>query len=48
MNIYKVKLEVEVEVEAFDENDALDYANDIFGVDDEIKNVKMINVKEKQ
>jgi hypothetical protein len=47
MNTYRVKLEVEVEVEAFDENDALDYANDIFGVDDEIKNVKIINVKEK-
>jgi hypothetical protein len=47
MNTYRVKLEVEVEVEAIDENDALDYANDIFGVDDEIKNVKIINVKEK-
>ena len=47
MNIYRVKLEVEAEVEAFDESDALDYANDIFGVDDEIKNVKVINVKEK-
>ena len=47
MNTYRVKLEVEVEVEAFDENDALDYSSDIFGVDDEIKNVKVINVKEK-
>jgi hypothetical protein len=47
MKRYKVKLEVDVEVEAFDEGDALDYANDIFGVDDEIKNVKVINVKEK-
>ena len=47
MKKYKVKLEVEVEVEAFDEDDALDYANDIFGVDDEIKNVKVISVKEK-
>ena len=44
---YKVKLEVEAEVEAFDEGDALDYANDIFGIDDEIKNVKVITVKEK-
>jgi len=47
MNTYRVKLEVEVQVEAFDENDALDYANDIFGVDDEIVNVKVISVKEK-
>ena len=47
MKNYKVKLEVEVEVEAFDESDALDYANDIFGVDDEIKNVKVVSVKEK-
>lgn len=47
MKNYKVKLEVEAEVEAFDEDDALDYANDIFGVDDEIKNVKVISIKEK-
>ena len=47
MNTYKVKLEVMAEVEAFDESDALDYANDIFGVDDEIKNVKVISVKQK-
>ena len=47
MKKYKVKLEIDAEVEAFDESDALDYANDIFGVDDEIKNVKVINVKEK-
>lgn len=47
MNTYRVKLEVMAEVEAFDESDALDYAHDIFGVDDEIKNVKVISVKEK-
>jgi hypothetical protein len=47
MKNYKVKLEIEAEVEAFDQDDALDYANDIFGVDDEIKNVKVISVKEK-
>ena len=47
MNTYRVKLEVMAEVEAFDQDDALDYANDIFGVDDEIKNVKVISVKEK-
>ena len=47
MNTYKVKLEIEAEVEAFDQDDALDYANDIFGIDDEIKNVKVISVKEK-
>ena len=47
MKKYKIKLEIEAEVEAFDEDDALDYAKDIFGVDDEIKNVKVISVKEK-
>jgi hypothetical protein len=47
MNIYRVKLELEAEVEAFDQDDALDYANDLFGVDDEIKNVKVVSVKEK-
>jgi len=46
MKTYTVKLEVEAEVEAFNEDDALDYAGDIFGVDDEIKNVKIISVKE--
>jgi hypothetical protein len=46
MKKYKVSLEVEAEVEAFDEDDALDYANDIFGVDDEIKKVKVVSVKE--
>ncbi len=40
MKIYKVKLEIDAEVEAFDQGDALDYANDIFGIDDEIKTLK--------
>lgn len=47
MKTYKVKLEIEAEVQAFDENDAVDYINDIFGVDDEVRNVKVVNVKEK-
>jgi len=46
MNIYTVKLEVEAEVEAFNEDDALEYAGEIFGVDDEIKNVEVISIKE--
>jgi hypothetical protein len=47
MKTYKVKLEIDAEVQAFDENDAVDYLNDIFGVDDEVKNVKVVSVKEK-
>lgn len=47
MNKYAVKLEVMAEVEAFDEDDARDYITDIFGVDDEIKSIKIINIKEK-
>ena len=47
MKAYKVKLEIDAEVQAFSEEDAVDYVNDIFGVDDEVKNVKVINVKEK-
>jgi hypothetical protein len=47
MNTYRVKLEVDAEVQAFSEDDAVDYVNDIFGVDDEVKNVKVVNVKEK-
>jgi ribosomal protein L20A (L18A) len=47
MNNYKVKLEIDAEVQAFNENDAIDYVNDIFGVDEEIKNIKIVSVKEK-
>jgi len=42
MNTYKVKIEIDAEVEAFSSEDAVDYANDIFGIDDEVKNVKVV------
>jgi len=45
MNIYKIKIEVDLEIEAFDEVDAKEYLSDIFGIDDEIKSVKVINIK---
>ena len=47
MNTYKVKLDVELEVEAFSENDAKDYIGDIFSVDEEIRTVKINSIKEK-
>jgi len=47
MNKYIVKLEVTAEIEAFDSDDAKDYITDIFGIDDEIKSIKIINIKEK-
>ena len=47
MNIYKIKIEVDAEVQAFSEDDAVDYVGDIFGVDDEIKNIKVVSIKEK-
>ena len=47
MNSYKIKIEIDAEVQAFNEDDAVDYVNDIFGVDDEIKNVKVVSIKEK-
>ena len=47
MKNYSIKLEVNAEVQAFNEEDAADYINDIFGVDDEIKSVKVVSVKEK-
>ena len=47
MNVYRVKLEIDAEVEAFSEDDAVDYMNDIFGIDDEVKSVKVVSVKEK-
>jgi len=47
MKKYRVTLEIEAEIEAFDEGDALDYTSDIFGIDDEIKKVTIINIKAK-
>lgn len=47
MNTYKVKLNVDVEVEAFSLEDAEDYVHDIFNIDDEIKKVNIVNIKEK-
>ena len=47
MNVYKVKLEIDAEVQAFSQEDAVDYVGDIFGIDDEIKNVKIVTIKEK-
>ena len=47
MNTYKVKLDVEVEVDAFNPNDAAEYVHDIFNIDDEIKKVNIVTIKEK-
>jgi ribulose bisphosphate carboxylase small subunit len=47
MNKYIVKLEVVAEIEAFDSDDARDYVADIFGIDDEIKSIKITSIKEK-
>lgn len=47
MNKYSIKIEVNAEVEAFSEDDAVDYISDIFGIDEEIKSVKIVTVKEK-
>ncbi len=47
MNSYSVKLEINAEVQAFSVDDAVDYVSDIFGVDDEVKSVKLISIKEK-
>jgi hypothetical protein len=47
MNKYSIKIEIAAEVEAFDEEDAREYVSDIFGVDDEVKSVKILTVKQK-
>ena len=47
MNKYRIKLDVEVEVEAFNTEDATEYIHDIFNIDDEIKKVNIVNIKEK-
>jgi len=46
MNKYSIKLEVMASIEAFNEDDARDYIADIFGTDDEIKSIKIVNIKE--
>ena len=47
MNTYSIKLEINAEIEAFSEEDAVEYMNDIFGIDDEVKSVKVVNIREK-
>lgn len=46
MNKYSIKLDVLVEVEAFNLEDAKEYLNDIFITDDEIKSIKLVAIKE--
>ena len=47
MNNYIVKLSVELEVQAFNIEDASDYVHDIFNIDDEIKKVNIVKITEK-
>lgn len=47
MKTYKVKIEAEIEVQAFSEEDAMDYINDIMGIDEEVKKVTIKKVEEK-
>ena len=47
MNKYSIKIEINAEVESFSEDDAKEYVSDIFGIDDEIKSVKIVKIKEK-
>ena len=47
MKSYRVKIEVDVEVSAFNSDDALEYVHDIFNVDDEIKKINILSIKEK-
>jgi hypothetical protein len=47
MKKYRVNLDVELEVEAFNETDATDYIYDIFNIDDEIKSINISKIQEK-
>lgn len=47
MNKYRIKLEIEVEVEAFNQEDAIEYIHDIFNIDDEIKKVNLVKITTK-
>jgi hypothetical protein len=44
MNKYRIKLNIEVEVEAFNLEDATEYIQDIFNIDDEIKKVDIVKI----
>jgi hypothetical protein len=44
MNKYRIKLDIEVEVEAFNTEDASEYIHDIFNVDDEIKKINIVKI----
>lgn len=46
MNKYSIKLDVTLEVEAFNPEDAKEYLSDIFITDDEIKSIKLVTIKE--
>jgi hypothetical protein len=47
MNSYKIKLDVEIEVDAFNQEDAAEYVHDIFNIDDEIKSINIVRIIEK-
>jgi hypothetical protein len=47
MKTYLIKLSVDIEIEAFNEDDAKEYLLDIFNVDDEIKKVSIVKIIEK-
>jgi hypothetical protein len=40
-------MEIKAEVEAFNEEDAREYISDIFGIDEEIKSIKVISIQKK-
>jgi hypothetical protein len=46
MNTYSIKLEIKANIQAFNEDDAIDYISDIFGVDDTITNYKIVDIRE--
>jgi hypothetical protein len=47
MKTYAVKVEISAEIKAFNEDDAGDYLQDLFGSDDVINNFKIIDMREK-
>jgi hypothetical protein len=46
MHTYKIKLDVEIEVQAFNQEDAAEYVHDIFNLDDEIKAINIVRIIE--
>jgi|GEM_PF-983999 hypothetical protein len=45
MEKYLIKVNIDIEVEAFNESDAKEYALDVLNIDNEIKHIDILKIK---